>query len=134
MERKKYEAVFVFLSDLNDDAIKAELGKIESTIKNHDGVVSTVDVWGRRQLAYQINKKEFGIYVLMIFEGDNKLTADLDRQLRINENVLRHLIVRKDKHAPDASARLKEDQAKDRYGSEEQPSASEGEEGESASA
>ena len=115
MNLKRYEAVVIFLSDLSDDAVKGELAKIENIAKAHAGSVVSSDIWGRRQLAYKINKREYGIYVLLVIEGDYKLAAELDRQLKINESVLRHQIVKKDKHAPDASPRLKEDPSRDRF-------------------
>ena len=112
----RYEFVVILLSDLSDDAVKAEIGKIEAITKAHAGSIVSSDVWGRRQLAYKINKREYGIYVLLVVEGDYVLASDLDRQLKINESVLRHLIVKKDKHAPDASPRLKEEPSRDRFG------------------
>ncbi len=105
----QYESVIVYNTDLKDKDIEAEVKKCEDMIKSHAGTLSKVDIWGRRQLAYRIAKKEFGIYVLVVFEGDNTLVAELDRALRINEGVLRHLIVKKDKYAPDFSAVYREE-------------------------
>jgi len=105
----KYEVVIIFNPDLNDTDVTEQIGKIEGIIKAHQGAVLKQDVWGRRQLAYRLKKKEHGYYVLLIITGDNQLVADLDRQLRINEKVLRHLIVKKDKYAPDSTPRLMRD-------------------------
>jgi len=107
-EAARYEAVIVYDSDLTDDAVKSELAKVESLVKAHAGSVERTDLWGRRRLAYKISKKEYGIYVVLVISGDNKLVSDLDRQLKINETVLRHLMVVKDKFAPDYSSRLEE--------------------------
>jgi small subunit ribosomal protein S6 len=104
----RYEAVIIFDSDLSDDGVKAELSKVENLVKAHAGSVERSDLWGRRRLAYKIRKKEYGIYVVLVIAGDNTLVSDLDRQLKINEQVLRHLVVIKDQYAPDFSSRLEE--------------------------
>jgi small subunit ribosomal protein S6 len=104
MSQKHYEGVVVFAPELDEQALKSQIEKIESVIKAHDGAVERTDVWGRRELAFRMKKKGFGIYVVLVFNGDNKLIADLDRQLRINEAVLRHQMVIKDQFAPDLSA------------------------------
>ncbi len=113
----KYEMVIVFQPDLDEAGIRSEITKIEGTITSHSGRAHLVDLWGRRQLAYHIKRKEFAFYVLIVFDGDSKVVSDLDRQLKINENVLRHLIVKKDKHAPDLSPRARE---QDYNGAEEE--------------
>lgn len=98
---QKYEAVIVFSSDLDDSGVTAQLEKIDSIIKSHNGAVTNTNLWGRRELSYPINNKHYGIYVVLVFEGANTLVTDLRRQLRINEVVIRSLIVKKDKFAPD---------------------------------
>lgn len=102
-----YEAVIVLDSSLSDADVASHLDKVEAIIANHAdesagiGKVTKRDVWGRRQLAYKINKKEYGIYAYLVFSGTQGLVADLRRQLRINDSVLRFLVVKKDKFAPD---------------------------------
>lgn len=105
---RPYELVIVYDSDLNEEQVKEELKKVEETIMAHKGTVIKTDLWGRRQLAYQINKKGYGFYVVLVIQGDNQMVADLERQLRINEQVLRSLCVKKDQFAPDLSEKLKE--------------------------
>lgn len=101
MALKKYEIVLVYDSDLEDAAVGEQLDKVAAVIASHGGEIERREIWGRKELAYKINKKGFGVYAYLIFSGDNALVADLDRQLKINESVLRHLIVVKDKYAPD---------------------------------
>ena len=101
-----YEAVIVFDSSLSDADVAAQLDRVEAIIGAHvvEGETSQVskrDVWGRRQLAYKIGKKDYGIYAYMVFSGSSTLVADLRRQLRINDSVIRSLVVKKDKFAPD---------------------------------
>jgi small subunit ribosomal protein S6 len=107
---QKYELVAIFDPGLEDDQIREQTDKIGSLIKEHNGTMLTDEVWGRRQLAYRINKKEYGIYVVMTLEGDSSVVNDLDRQLKINESVLRHLLVKKDKYAPDFVKRRGDDE------------------------
>jgi len=99
-----YEAILVFLGDLDEEGVKGQIEKISTVIQSHGGEISRSDVWGRRQLSFRIKKRSSGIYALMLFTGDRALVASLDRQLRINENVLRHMIVCRDKFAPELAA------------------------------
>lgn len=116
-----YEAVIVFDSSLSDADVAAQLDKVETIVGSHAdesldvGKISKRDVWGRRQLAYKIGKKDYGIYTYLVFSGTNTLVADLRRQLRINDSVLRFLIVKKDKFAPE----LIRPPVADTYGSRE---------------
>ena len=108
MEKKDYETVIVYDAALDESAINKELSKVEEIIKAHDGVIKKKAIAGRKKLAYPINHKEFGVYVLLVHDGDNKIGADLERQFQINEAVLRHLVVKKDKYAPDGDLVLEE--------------------------
>lgn len=110
-----YESVIVFDSALSDADVAAQLDRVEALITSHSGQVTKRDVWGRRQLAYKIKKKEYGIYAFVVFSGANTLVADMRRQLRINDSVLRFLVVKKDKFAPD----LIRPPVADTYGSRE---------------
>lgn len=98
----RYEAIVVFDSNLSDADVTQQLEKIDTIVKSHGGSIERQDLWGRRELAYKIQKKSHGIYVLLVLSGANTLVTDLRRQLRINDAVLRSLIVVKDKYAPDA--------------------------------
>jgi len=110
MENKinSYQAVVVFDPNLTDEAVQSEIAKINTTCTKENGGVKKSDIWGRRRLAYRINKKEFGIYSVLELEGGSPLVSILDRQLKINDAVMRHLIVVKDEYAPDFTERLVE--------------------------
>ncbi len=101
MSLQKYEIVLVTNPDLDEAGVKKELDAVIAVIKEHEGSVEKQDSWGKRQLSYQINDRSYGHYDLILFDANSKLVTELERQLRINENVLRHLIVKKDKFAPD---------------------------------
>ena len=95
----KYEAIVVFDSNLDDEALKQQVERIDAIVRNHGGELESKDFWGRRALAYPIKKKQYGNFVMLTLTGDNTLVADLRRQLKINDTVLRSFIVKKDKHA-----------------------------------
>ncbi len=107
----QYQAVIIFDSDLGEEAVKEEIAKVEAAISAHQGKIISNQIWGRRQLAYPIQKKQYGIYVVIDFDADNSLVADISRQLKINDNCLRVLIVERDEFAPPLSTKLKEQAA-----------------------
>lgn len=110
-ELQEYQAVIIFDSELGEQAVADEVRKVEDTIRSHQGAIVSSVVWGRRQLAYQINKKQYGIYVVIDFNADNSLVGELSRQLRINDLCLRSLVVERDQFAPPLSTRLREQAA-----------------------
>lgn len=101
MSEYKYELVVVFDPDLDESAVSAQMEKIEAVVAAHDGTIEKKDIWGKKQLAYPIRKRSYGTYVVVVISGNNALVAELTRQLRINDAVLRFLFVKKDKFAPD---------------------------------
>jgi len=111
---ENYETVLVIDTDLEEAAIKGEITKIEEIIKSNQGEIEQKDKWGKRQLSYQIKKKDYGYYVLLIYKAEGSVVAEIDRFIAINESYLRHLTVKKDKHAPDRAARVAEEEEKDR--------------------
>ena len=98
---RKYEVVIIFDTDLGETELAAELEKISQLITSHSGTVERTDTWGRRQLAYPMKKKQYGTYVVLIVSAEGSLIADLRRQLKINDQVLRVMVVDKDQYAPD---------------------------------
>lgn len=91
----KYEVMFIIDPTLEDEKRDAVVETVKSIIAD-DGEVSKVDVWGMRKLAYPIQKKNEGYYVVIDFVGNSTLPKELDRRLKISESVMRHLIVNKD--------------------------------------
>ena len=90
-----YETIFIIDASLEEDQIAAVKEKFTSLIAAN-GTVSNVDDWGKRRLAYEINDKTEGYYVLVDFESDGEFPKELDRQYRINDAILRTIIIRKD--------------------------------------
>ena len=92
---RDYELLFVLDPSLDEEQKDALIETVKSVI-NAGGEAGEADVWGERKLAYSINKKSTGYYVVMPFKADAELPKELDRRLRINENVIRHIIVSQD--------------------------------------
>lgn len=90
----KYQMLFIIDNGIDDEAKDAVVEKFTGVIESLGGSVSMVDKWGTRKYAYPINYKTEGYYVLVQFEADPTVPAELDRQMRINENVVRQLITR----------------------------------------
>ena len=92
---RTYELLFIVDNDLTDEQKDATIEKVKGLIEKESGVVSTVDKWGTRKLAYPINFKSEGCYCLMVFESGVAAPAALDAILNITDGVVRHMIVQK---------------------------------------
>ena len=92
----KYELVFVISTVLDEEATEAIIAKFEGIIKNNGGEIEKNDRWGKRRLAYEIKNQSEGYYCLVTFSSQPKVVDELDRVLKITEEVLRHMIVRLD--------------------------------------
>lgn len=92
---KNYEVMFIINPALEEEKKEATVEKVKGIIAA-DGEVSKVDVWGMRKLAYPIEKKNEGYYVVIEFSASTELPKELDRRLRISDDVMRHIIVCKD--------------------------------------
>lgn len=92
--KNKYETIFVIDASLTDDQINATTEKFKSLIEAN-ATVESVDVWGKRRLAYPIDYKTEGYYVLVNFESQAEFIAELERVYNITDGVLRTIVVRK---------------------------------------
>ena len=91
----RYELTYIIDTTLEDSARKELIEKVSGVITANGGEVEKVDeTWGKRRLAYAINYKTEGWYVLVTFKADPQLPRELERNLEINENVLRYLVVK----------------------------------------
>ena len=91
---REYELMFVLTPELQEDGVTAAAERVTSLITNRGGEITKTDTWGRRRMAYPIRHQLDGYYTVMRFRLEANLTDELDRNLRLNESVLRHLIVR----------------------------------------
>ncbi len=90
--KRMYEAVIVFDGSLPDETLVAEQEKIESFLKKNAAFEKT-EVWGKKTMAYEINKKKSGHYCAFIFNGEGDTCDALKKSIKLNQNVLRHLSV-----------------------------------------
>ncbi|MDA3732737.1 30S ribosomal protein S6 [Niameybacter massiliensis] len=93
---KNYELALVFIPTLSEEEKLANLEKVKELITRFGGEVTNVDDWGKRKLAYEINKQKEGFYYFIQFNAETATPAELESRLRITETVLRYLIVRLD--------------------------------------
>ena len=90
-----YELMFIIDPTLEDEATKTVIESVKGIIES-EGEVVDVDEWGLRKMAYQIQKKSEGYYVVITFKAPPTLPKELDRRLRISDKVMRQIIVNKD--------------------------------------
>lgn len=102
-----YETVFIGRQDLSETQVKAITDDITSYITAQKGSVNKTESWGLRTLAYRINKNRKGHYVLVEFEVDTQAIAEMERQLRLNEDVLRYVTIKLEAFSTEASAILR---------------------------
>jgi small subunit ribosomal protein S6 len=93
---RKYETIFILHPSLDEEAVKANVEKFKGVIENGGGVVDNVDSWGKRKLAYEINKITEGYYTLVNFTANTDLPKELDRVFRITDSVVRHIIIKEE--------------------------------------
>jgi len=91
---KKYETVVILDSTLESEEAETEIKKLSTIIEDGKGKVLDIDKWGVKKLAYPINHQENGNYVVIYFEGDSAITSEIDRLNKINDKILRHIIVK----------------------------------------
>ena len=92
----KYELALVVSAKIEDEARTATVDKAKKYIERAGGTISNVDDWGKQKLAYEIEKMSEGYYYFINFEAEPTATAELERHVRIMDNVLRFLCVRVD--------------------------------------
>jgi small subunit ribosomal protein S6 len=91
---RHYEIMVILDASLEERTVAPSLDAYLNVIRNAGGSVEKLDVWGRRRLAYEIKKKTEGIYAVIDLQSTPAAVAELDRQLRLNESVLRTKVIR----------------------------------------
>lgn len=92
----KYELAVVVSAKIEDDERAQVIEKVKALVERFGGQISDVDEWGKKKLAYEIQKMHEGFYYFIQFEADTQCPAEVERHVRIMDNVLRYLVVRKD--------------------------------------
>ncbi len=93
---RAYEVLFILKPDLEEEATNAAIEKLANLIQQNNGAVEQISRWGKKRMAYEIQDFREGFYTLILFQGDPETVRELDRVMRISEEVLRHLIVRRE--------------------------------------
>ena len=92
----QYELMVILDPEIDERTVAPSLDKFLNVIRNDGGTIDNIDIWGRRRLAYEIQKKSEGIYAVVDFTATPDTAKELDRQLGLNEVVLRTKVLRAD--------------------------------------
>ncbi|MBM7784307.1 30S ribosomal protein S6 [Tenggerimyces flavus] len=93
---RRYEVMVILDAELEERTVAPSLDQYLTVVRQGGGAVEKVDVWGRRRLAYDIAKKSEGIYAIVDLTCEPSVVQELDRQLNLNESVLRTKVIRPD--------------------------------------
>ena len=93
---RAYEVIVILEPSLDERTIEPSLDKYLNVIRKDGGTVENVDVWGRRRMAYEIKKNQEGIYAVVTLNAEPDSVKELDRQLTLNESILRTKVIRPD--------------------------------------
>jgi len=107
-DKRIYEVVFIINPEVGDDEAMRLSETVQKIITSQGGTITKTEVMGRRQLAYEINHKKDGTYVLLEVEGSGAEIAELERRMRVNDQILRYMTIRVDE------ARRRADKLRDR--------------------
>ena len=86
---RRYETIFITLADLSPEEMEGIIERYKTIITSQNGVVVRVDKWGKRKLAYPIQKRNDGNYILIDFVGEHEVLVEFERNLKYDENILR---------------------------------------------
>jgi len=100
---RDYEVLYIVRADLDDDKVQDVVKRVNTLIERSGGAAERTNIWGKRKLAYEVKHQKDGSYVLQDFRIDQGRIPELEAALKITEEVLRHLIVRKPEKAAPAA-------------------------------
>ncbi len=103
-----YETAIVFDSQSKAEEIEDRINNVNNFITNHGGQITSSNELGKKRLAYEINKKQYGYYVFIRFTGPGQLISLLEREYRLSENILRYLTLKVDKKQIQAEQKIAE--------------------------
>ena len=109
-----YEHTFLARQDISAQQVESLVEKFKGVLKDNDGSVGKVENWGLRNATYRIKKNRKAHYVLMNVDAPAAAVAEMERQMRINDDILRYLTIRVEKHDDEPSAMMKKNDRDDR--------------------
>jgi len=101
---RDYEVLYIVRADIDDDKVQDAVKRVNTLIERSGGTAERTNLWGKRKLAYEVKHQKEGSYVLQDFQLDPDRVPELESALKITEEVLRHLIVRKPEKAAPVTA------------------------------
>ena len=96
MADRQYELVYILPPETTEEQVAELHGQLDAVVSRMNGRIEKTENWGRRKLAYEIGHHKEGVYVLEVIDGHGELMKELDRRLRVMDQVIRHLVVRVD--------------------------------------
>jgi small subunit ribosomal protein S6 len=105
MSDRRYELVYILVPDAAEQEIADLQAQVEGIVARFEGAILKTEPWGRRKLAYEIGPNKEGVYVLHVFTGISGVVKELDRRLKVNDRIIRHLVVRVDEEEAVADRR-----------------------------
>jgi small subunit ribosomal protein S6 len=108
----QYELMVIFDPEIDERQVAPKLDGFLKVITTDGGTIENVDIWGRRRLAYEIKKKNEGIYAVVSFTATSEATQELDRQLKLNEQIMRTKVLRAEEAIAQVAAEAKRSEEK----------------------
>lgn len=108
MKHNHYESVVIINAALDDEQVNSTITKIEDYLLSKESKIAEIEKWGRKRLAYPIQKSKSGYYALLRFEAETSVIKDLERLFRLDENIIRYLTIVLDANDLENIQKLKE--------------------------
>lgn len=89
-----YETIFIIQPELSEEDVEEHIKRVENLVTRLGGEILTTERWGKKRLAYEINKHRYGYYVLLRLRGNPTLLPELERHYRLTEGILRSMVIR----------------------------------------
>ncbi len=102
---RSYETTYIINASIEDSQIEATIARVAEAIERNGGTITATNRWGRKRMAYPIDKKNNGYYLNVEFEGPGQMIAQLERVYQLDENIIRFLTILLDKYALEARAK-----------------------------
>jgi len=112
-EARRYESMIVFRADLQEAGTREQIERVRKLLEGQGAEIGGMHEWGLRELAYEIGKERRGFYLLVEYVATAAAVAELERNLKLSDVVLRFVSVRQEKNTPPASAPPRDDESSD---------------------
>jgi small subunit ribosomal protein S6 len=89
-----YETIFIIQPDLGEDEVEEHIKRVENLVTRLGGEILKIERWGKKRLAYEINKQRYGYYVLLQLRGNPAILPELERHYRLTEGIMRSMVIR----------------------------------------